>query len=71
MAKSTQGAKSVIGVSLTQLARQHNLRYTTVKSRWYKGQRGDSLVARRPEQWEQLERVREQRALEDRLSKSR
>ena len=71
MAKSTQGARSVIGVSLTELARQHNLPYTTVKSRWYKGQRGADLVAPRAEHWEELERVREQQALRDRASRPR
>lgn len=69
--RSTQGARSVIGVSLTDLARQHNLPHTTVKSRWYNGLRGEALVARRPAQWEHLELVRNLRAVRDRLSKPR
>jgi len=69
--RSTKGARSVIGVSLTELARTHNLPYTTIKSRWYKGQRGEALVAPRAEHWDKIERLRAQRALRDRVSKPR
>ena len=69
--RSTQGARSVIGVSLTELARQHNLPHSTVKGRWYQGLRGEDLVAPRAAHWERLEHLRNLQAVQARRSKPR